>query len=519
MTVFRVLSNDVAWLPWNGRAFARARTERKPVLLSISVPWCRWCREMDRTSYADPSIATMINERFIPIRVDADERPDIGERYNLGGWPTTAFLTPDGTILGGGTFVPVERMAGALAQVVDAFEAHATQGDRASAGVAAPRVSDSTPIGIEGLSAHVFTTFDEEHGGFGAGAKFPLTAPSHLALDLFAATHDPRYETIAVATLDGMGWRGLYDEVDGGFFRYATTRDWQLPQTEKMLESNAALLRLYLDAGDALGIARFTERGADTLRYIQTWLADPVDGAWSGSQQADDRYYAGRSVEERRASPAPAVAGTIYADWNGAMVSAALQAARTFADDGLRDFALTSLERVLLACYKPGAGVAHYFTGDAPGSRAGIAAAGSGERRHTPGPVRGLLADQIAMASAALDAFDTTGNVVYEMMAEELGQYAIRVMWDERDGGFFDRAVDDGEAGQDDQVGLMRERLQPFALNCDASRMLRRLAAASGDQEFTRVADLALAAMAPRAIEQGPLAAHYVLAVRAASVR
>src|SRR5215212_1463149 len=115
MTVFRVLSNAVAWVPWNGRAFARARAERKPVLLSISVPWCRWCREMDRTSYADPSIATLINERFVPIRVDADERPDIGERYTLGGWPTTAFLTPDGAILGGGTFVPAERMAAALA--------------------------------------------------------------------------------------------------------------------------------------------------------------------------------------------------------------------------------------------------------------------------------------------------------------------------------------------------------------------------------------------------------------------
>jgi uncharacterized protein YyaL (SSP411 family) len=226
-----------------------------------------------------------------------------------------------------------------------------------------------------------------------------------------------------------------------------------------------------------------------------------------------------RSVEERRALPAPAVGGTIYADWNGAMVSAALQAARTFADDGLRDFALTSLERVLLACYKPGAGVAHYFTGDPPASRAGIAAHGPGPQRPATGPVRGLLADQIAMASATLDAFDTTGNVVYQMMAEELGHYAIRVMWDERGGGFYDRAVDAPAADTEGEVGLLRQRLKPFAANCDASRMLRRLAAASGDHEFARVADLALAAMAPRAMEHGPLAAHYVLAVRAASVR
>src|SRR6185503_16798050 len=147
-------------------------------------------------------------------------------------------------------------------------------------------------VAIDELCGRIFAAFDPDSGGFGREPKFPLVAPVYLALDLLEETSDPRYETMAVATLDAMGWGGLYDEVDGGFFRYATTRDWQGPHFEKMLEGNAALLRVYLDAGDALGIARFTERAADTLRYIQTWLADPVDGAWWGSQQADDRYYA-----------------------------------------------------------------------------------------------------------------------------------------------------------------------------------------------------------------------------------
>jgi uncharacterized protein YyaL (SSP411 family) len=494
--MFRVLSNEVAWLPWSGRAFARARAERKPVLLSIAVPWCHTCREMDRTSYADPSIATFINERFIPIRVDADERPDISERYNLGGWPTTAFLTPDGAILAGGTYVSMERMPGVLAQVAEAFD---SRGECAPLDPPEARETPSPIAGIDALTERVFSTFDEEHGGFGVEPKFPLTAPAHLALDLFAATGDARYEMIVVATLDAMGWGGLYDHVDGGFFRYAAARDWQQPHTEKLLEGNAALLRLYLDAGDALGIARFTERAADTLRYIQTWLADPVDGGWWGSQQADNQYYAAAAIEERRGLTAPPVSEVLHADWNGAMVSAALQAAKTFSDDGLRDFALKSLERVLLTCYKPGGGVAHCFAGAAR--------------------VRGLLGDQIAMASAALDAFDTTGNIVYEMMAEELCHYAVRVMWDEHAGGFFDRAVPEDSAEGEAEVGLMRQRLKPFALNCDASRMLRRLAAVSGDAGFARLADRALAAMAGRANEQGPIAAHYVLAVRGAAVR
>jgi hypothetical protein len=500
MPALNVIPNAVAWLPWSSDAFARARAERKPVLLSISATWCHWCHEMDRTSYADPSIISLITRRFIPIRVDADARPDIGERYNLGGWPTTAFLTPDGAILAGGTFVPVERMAGVLAQVADAFE---SRGHGLSQPEPAQAVAHGShqPLSLDELGTRIFSTFDPDYGGFGVEPKFPLAAPVQLSLDLLADTRDPRYETVATVTLDGMGWGGLHDDVDGGFFRYAARRDWQLPHYEKMLDVNAALLRLYLDAGAALGVARYTDRAADALRYIQTWLADPVDGGWWGSQRADDRYYAAASVQERLALTAPAVGGVLYADGNAVMVSAALHAARVFDDDGLRDFALKSLERVLLGCYKPGAGVAHYLD--------------RGPR------VRGLLADQVTMAAASLDAFDVTGNVVYEMMAEEIAHYAVRVMWDERDGGFFDRARDDADAGDgpavEAAIGLMRVRLKPFALNCDASRTLRRLAAASGDHEFSQIADRTAAAMAPLAPDQGPLAAHYVLAVRAAA--
>lgn len=512
MPRLRVLSNAVAWVPWSGAAFARARDERKPVLLSISAAWCHWCHEMDTHSYGDPTIATTINERFVAIRVDADERPDISERYNLGGWPTTAFLTPDGEILAGGTYFPAERMPAILARVADTFESRGgTLGDGPPAPDEPETAGPATAPDVHVVCAHIYSTFDQEYGGFGVAPKFPLPAALHLALDLREAALPgtleiecagvPRehvaYEQVVVTTLDAMGWGGLYDEMDGGFFRYAATRDWRQPHSEKMLETNAAMLRLYLDAGARLGLARFTDRGADILRYIQNWLADPVDGGWWGSQQADEHYYAAASHDGRRALTAPAISRVLYADWNATMVSAALQAAAVFSDDGLRDFALKSFERVLLACYRPGEGVAHYF---------------DGEPR-----VRGLFADQLAMASAALDAHDLTGNVVYEMMAEELTHYAVRVMWDGEAGGFFDRAGD--PAARDPAVGLMRRRLKPFAANCDAVRMLRRLAAASGEHEFGAVADRILAAMAPLALAHGPLAAHYVLAVRDGPIR
>ncbi len=493
MPPFRILSNGVAWQPWSRAAFARARTDRKPVLLSISATWCHWCHEMDRTSYGDPMIATFINERFVPIRVDADDRPDISERYNLGGWPTTAFLTPDGDILAGGTFVPIDRMPGVLARVADAF---ASRVDAPAHDV--PEETFESPgdaLDLDDLTSRVLASFDETFGGFGIEPKFPHTAPLQLALALFVETKDPASETLLVATLDAMGWSALFDEVDGGFFRYATTRDWQAPHFEKLLDVNAALTRIYLDAGTALQVARFTERAADTLRYIQTWLADPVDGGWHGSQQADEEYYTVVSLETRRGMTPPPVTRSFHTDSNAAMVSAALHAARVFNDEGLREFAVKSLERILLTCYKPGAGVAHHLDGQAR--------------------VRGLLADQFAMATACLDVFDSTENVVYEMMAEELGHYAIRAMWDEERGGFFDRAQDDSEP----PIGLMKRRLKPFVTNCDASRTLRRLAAASGDNDFLLIADRTVASMAPRAADQGPLAAHYVLAMRAAGAR
>ena len=485
-------SSGVEWQPWTASAFARAREEQKPVLLSIATAWCHWCHEMDRTSYADAEIAAFINDRFVPIRVDADDRPDISERYSLGGWPTTAFLTPGGEILAGGTFVPIERMRGVLKQVSEGFRSHF---DRTAAPRHGDAKSPSEPVlDAPQLTERVFATFDDEFGGFGTEPKFPHVAPLRLALDLFAESHDSALERMVVVSLDHIGWGGLYDNVDGGFFRYATTREWQLPHFEKLLDVNASLARLFLDAGSTLQVTRFTERAGDTLRYLQNWLADPVDGGWYGSQDADDAYYAASSHDARRALTPPAISRTVYADSNAVMVSTSLAAANVFKDEGLRDFAIKSLERMLLLCYKPGFGVAHYY---------------DGEPR-----VRGLLADQVAMASACLDAFDLTGNVVYEMMAEELGHYAMRTMFDEDGGGFFDRGHDEEES-----IGLMRRKLKPFVTNCDAARTLVRLGSASGEQDFVRAAERTIEAMRPVAPAQGPLAAHWLLAVRGAAAR
>ncbi len=485
---------SIDWRPWSTDAFARARAERKPVLLSITAAWCGCCAEMDRTSYADPDVATLVNTRFVPVRVDADRRPDISDRYSLGGWPTTAFLTADGAIVGGGTYVTRDRILGVLTRVADAFVTREGEINARAQPEEGAAPSSHVPVSAAGLLAGIFETYDPHHGGFGGAPKFPLTAPIHLALDLFAENGDARFADIALRTLDAIGWGELYDAVDDGFFRCAAARDWREPRREKLLDVNAGLLALFLHAAETLGIARFEERAVGVLRYVQTWLADHVEGGWAGSQGPNDAYFAVTDGAARRELEAPRIDTALYADWNAQMTSAALRAAAALQDDGLRQFAVKSLERVVLASYKPGGGVAHCVAGEGAG-------------------VRGLLDDQVAMATAHLDAYEATGNIVYEMMAEELAHHAIASLWDPAAGGFHDRAE------EPDAVGLLRRRAKPFVGNCDAARMLKRLSLASGDAEFEGTARTAIDAVAPAAAAHGPLAAHLALAMREPSLR
>jgi hypothetical protein len=489
------MSNSaIEWLPWSVRAFARARAEGKPVLLSIVTTWSRGCDEMDRTSYADPVVAGLVTEQFVPVRVDADRRPDISNRYTLSGWPTTAFLNAEGEILGGGTFVSAERFSSVLGRVVEAARNFAVANPRAD--VTIPQHQPTAALqarSLDEIEAMVFNCYAADCGAFGGVPRFPHTAAVHLALAHVRADPESPYAEMATTCLDAMGWGGLYDEVDGGFFRCAKGYDWTEPQSEKLLDLNASMLTLYLDAFETLHHARYAERAGDVLGYVQQTLADAQDGGWAASQQEAPEYYQIQDARARAAHPAPAVDRTLLSAANGVMVSAALRAARLMEDDGLRDFALRSLERVVLRHYRPGGGVAHCIEQDQE--------------------VRGLLDDQVAMATAHLDAFDATGNIVHEMMAEELARQAILACRDEDGGGFFDRA------GMDQDVGLLRQPLKPFVTNCEAARMLRRLADVSGETEFVAFADEALRAVAPEAIAQGPLAAHYVLAMREARLR
>jgi uncharacterized protein len=456
----------IQWLPWSADAFARAAREQKPVLLSITAAWCGACHEMDATTYADPHVASLISDRFIAVRVDTDRRPDINDRYNLGGWPTTAFLTPDGALLGGGTFVPADRMEGILRRVADAFDSRADEiaRNRPAGRSEVPPAADDDP-GLDDLLDVVFASYDESHGGFGIEPKFPLVAPLRLALAMYGETGDPRWRAIVERTLDAMSGGGLRDRQDHAFFRYATTRDWQLPHKEKLLETNASLLSIYAQAAAMLG--RDADRAcvAGLVAFITGRL-----GAAGGGYYGSDGDTA------------------LYLDSNATATTALLAASAVLDQPDIARAALSSFERVLLACYRPGGGVAHYLDGDAR--------------------VRGLLVDQIAAMDALVAAFDLTEDEPYRMMAEEIGHYAVQTLWDDRGAGFRDRAA------HPDDVGLLGVARTPFVANCEAARVLASVARTSGEQGFLDRAKAALTCAAATARAEGPDAAYYLLARR-----
>jgi uncharacterized protein len=470
----------IDWLPWSAEAFARAAREGKPVLLAITAAWCRACHEMDRTTYADPAVAALVRDRFVPVRVDTDRRPDINERYNLGGWPTTAFLTADGDILTGGTFIPVERMSHVLERVAAAagsLSGGAARGAASHAEAGAEGASEgghhagdlTRTIESEELIESIFSTYDEQHGGFGVEPKFPHTAALTLAMSIFRETGEPRWQQIVERSLDAMFDEGLWDAREGGFYRYAVTRDWQLPHREKLLETNASLLRTYAEAASLFG--RDADR--DRCRRIARFITGPLRAESGG-------YYGSDSDR------------VLHMDANAVAAGALLGAAAVLEDSELGREALASFERVLLLCYKPGLGVAHYFDGTAR--------------------VRGLLGDHLATIAALLDAHDVSGGEPYRMMAEELAHLCVRDMWDGASGGFFDRT------GGPDDIGLLKSRRKPFVENADAALAFVRLSRLEKRKGFPDPAAFrgyvsgALLACAAQLDGQGPRAAHYALA-------
>jgi len=218
---------EIDWHPWSPEAFEEARRSGKPILLSISAVWCHWCHVMDETTYSHAGVIDFINREYVPIRIDNDVRPDINQRYNMGGWPTTAFLTGTGDLLTGATYLPPDQMVDALGRVASYYRTHQTEiatqvleaRKRSSMGVARSAGS-LDPRQVDEILGAVTSAYDSEYGGFGGSPKFPQTDAILLLLEQAQLRSDATLRQMAVHTLEQMSGGGTYDHVEGGFFRY-----------------------------------------------------------------------------------------------------------------------------------------------------------------------------------------------------------------------------------------------------------------------------------------------------------
>lgn len=301
----------VAWLPWGKEAFRRAREEDRPILLDIGAVWCHWCHVMDRESYADPETAALINELFVPIKVDRDERPDVDARYQravqsvvgVGGWPLTGFLTPHGELFHGGTYFPPEDTRGrpSFRRVLREVARVWTE-DRQRVRDLADTLADRLQAVLTGeagageLGAHLMTgamdalsrVYDPRHGGFGNAPKFPNTGALMLLLDEWLDTGSAVARDMVRTTLEAMVAGGVYDHLGGGFHRYSTDDRWIIPHFEKMAYDNGALLSVLARAGGALDEPRFIQAANGIVSYYPDVAPALVEeGGFPASQDAD----------------------------------------------------------------------------------------------------------------------------------------------------------------------------------------------------------------------------------------
>src|SRR6266851_650953 len=304
------MHQPIQWNEWGEEAFATAQRENKPILLDIGAVWCHWCHVMDRESYDDPEVAKIVNERFVAVKVDRDERPDIDSRYQVavsaisgqGGWPLTAFLTPDGKPFYGGTYFPPGESYGrpsfkrVLQSIADAYhqkntevmdQAHMVETAISRAESFACGSDEFSPKVIDAIVESALKMFDPQNGGFGSAPKFPHPAVLDLLMDQYARSGDEKLREVFVPTLEKIARGGVYDQLAGGFHRYSVDEHWIVPHFEKMAYDNSELLKNYVHGYQLTGNPFFAHVAKDIVRWMDEWLTDQEHGGFYGSQDAD----------------------------------------------------------------------------------------------------------------------------------------------------------------------------------------------------------------------------------------
>ena len=469
-------AQGIAWREWGEEAFEAAKVENKPVLLTLGATWCHWCHVMDHTSYSDERVIGLVNSRFIPIRVDVDQRPDISLRYNQGGFPSVAFLAASGEFITGRPYTPPEEMVNLLQQV----SAGETPAPDVPAGGGPTAANGRKANGsVDAVQDRLLELYDEEFGGFGVEPKQPPWEALQFLTSRYGRSGDRDLLGMVEATLLGM-WHGIYDRKDQGFFRYSVSRDWKVPHYEKMLVSNASLARVYLEGYQITGKAIYRTAVEGILKYLLNSLFDPGDGLFYASQDADEPYYQ-TSWRERDAGVSPTIDRTLYAGWNALAALAMLDAANVLGDANGRRIASGILEKLWQESWT--------FAG-------GLRRRVRGSNDSTP-----ILADQVQLLRAMLALYQCTGTAEHLRRAAEVAG-TVQRLFGAPGGGCFDTVPP-----RSFEAGVLR-REQPVLDNAHWAEALLTLFHLTGELKCSEWAASAIGTFEPVAPGKSYLGSH-----------
>jgi uncharacterized protein YyaL (SSP411 family) len=542
--------NPVDWWPWGPDALARARLTDRPIFLSIGYAACHWCHVMERESFEDEATAAYLNDHFVPIKVDREERPDLDQVYMAavqamtggGGWPMSVFLTPDGRPFYGGTYFPDEPRHGmpSFRQVLEgvhrAWTAQRHEVEQAGLRLvgalveqqrAAPAGAEPTQALLDAATAAIEQSFDVHSGGWGTAPKFPQPMTIEYLLRRHLATGDARPLAVARRSLDAMADGGIRDQLGGGFHRYATDAIWLVPHFEQMLYDNAQLARVHVHAWLVTDDERYRQVAEGTLDYMLRELAT-ADGAFAASQDADTEGVEGATftwtaaeIREALGDDAP-VFGAAYGvtddgNWEGVTILSRVQprgtpdgetrlaAARATLLDARRRRPQPARDGKALAAWNGLAIAAFADAGRLPGGERYVEAAARAANaivaalRSSDGRLRrswkdgraignGVLEDYTHLADGLLALYDATFDERWFVVARELMDQVIARFVDAA-GGFFDTASDH------EQLVARPKDVQDNAVPSGgsmATAVLLRLAALTGEGSYRTAAERAL---------------------------
>jgi uncharacterized protein YyaL (SSP411 family) len=564
--------NPVDWYPWGPEALGRARDEDRPILLSVGYSACHWCHVMERESFEDAETAAYMNEHFVNVKVDREERPDVDAIYmeavqaisGHGGWPMTVFLDPDGVPFYGGTYFPPDTSRGmpsfrmVMEAVVDAFEskreeirerAEVTRERLGAIGAIEPRSDQPGPDELEQAVQRLLGAADRRHGGFGGAPKFPPAS----SLELLLARGE---REVVELTLDAMLAGGIYDQLGGGFARYSVDPVWLVPHFEKMLYDNGLLARAYLHGWQTLGHERYRRVCEETLDWMLREMRGPEGGFYSAldadSEGEEGRFYVWTPAQIREllgaaAEPVIAYYGVSEAgNFEGSNILHLAGGATATAPPGLDEARGTLLEarakRVWpglddkrLASWNALAISALADAGAALGREDYLEAARRGaefvlaELRDADGNLlrtykddrahlNAYLEDHAFLLEALLTLYEATFEVRWFEQARALAETTIERFGDPERGGFYSTSSDHEELiARRKEVGD-----HPIPSGNSAAAMgLLRLAALTGERSYEEAAEGVFALFAKPAVEHPDAFAHLLRALdfRLASTR